>query len=153
MWCIYNLYKKYKLKNLNTNDIKFFTLDKKYIYCLCCDVYDSDTVTLILPIHKKYYKMKCRLLGIDGAELRTKDLDEKRIAELGRDFVKETILGKVIKVQCGDWDKYGRLLVVIYHNTKSKKSLNDILIEKNFAYSYDGKKKKTFSEWYNLINN
>jgi endonuclease YncB( thermonuclease family) len=86
--------------------------------------------------------MKCRLLGIDGAELRTRDLDEKRIAELGRDFVKETILGKVIKVQCGHWDKYGRLLVVIYHNTKSKKSLNDILIEKKFAYSYDGKKKK-----------
>jgi endonuclease YncB( thermonuclease family) len=48
---------------------------------------------------------------------------------------------KLIHVECYKFDKYGRLLVVLFNNNKS---INDTLIKEGFAKKYDGGTKELF---------
>ena len=141
------LYYKYKFNRLNKDKVKLFSLDGKKIYAKCVDVYDGDTVTLMLYIHKHPYKIKCRLDGIDTAELKSNNEREVQVAILAKELVSEKILGKTVKVHCGKWDKFGRLLGTIKLK-KEKTTLNQLLLDEKLAYKYRGNKKLAFELWY-----
>lgn len=130
----------------------WFNLDGLEATCKVVDVYDADTVTVVVPFEKKFYKVKCRLKNIDAAELRTTDEKEKRVAIDGREFLKALILNRTIWIRCGQWGKYGgRMIGELYltaDNMAKNYSINELLVQRKFAYRYDGKKKKKFSEWY-----
>jgi endonuclease YncB( thermonuclease family) len=134
------------------------TLDNCKHYCKCIEVYDGDTVTLAVPFgtNSEYYKVKCRLLSIDTAEIRTRNVDEKKYGYETRDYLKKKILGQIVWVDFKGWGKFGgRLLGTIYmHETDEKNngfdgSVNALLLNEGKAYLYDGKhKKKDFEEWH-----
>ena len=65
----------------------------------------------------------------------------KKNAIYVRDRLKDKILNQVVKVNCGKFDKYGRLLVTIYFN---EKNINKWLINKKYAFKYDGGTKKSW---------
>lgn len=127
------------------------------IICQCkvIDVYDADTVTIVLNWNSSMYKVKCRLFGIDSAEKRTKNKEEKALSLEATEWLKSVIYNKVIWVKCGKWGKYGgRMLGVLYlseEDLKNDKSINYSIVEKGYAYKYDGKKKKKFADWYKNI--
>ena len=62
-------------------------------------------------------------------------------------FVKEKLLerimNKVVDVQCGEFDKYGRLLVEIVDT----ENISDWLIKNKYAFEYDGGTKKDWGEY------
>jgi endonuclease YncB( thermonuclease family) len=47
---------------------------------------------------------------------------------------------KLIKIECFEFDKYGRLLVKVWNNVDTK-SINEIMIEEGHGRIYDGGKK------------
>ena len=111
-------------------------------------VYDGDTVKIAFPLNKKMYRWNCRISGVDTPEIRTKDPDEKAMGYKVRDVLSEKILNKVVKVVCGRFDKYGRLLIDIYINGIS---IGEWLISNGYAFQYDGGTKQSWSEY--LKNN
>ena len=68
------------------------------------------------------------------------------------EWLSELIKDKIIWVKCSKWGKYGgRMLGTLYNkdeDIKDDKSINTQIIEKGYAYKYNGKKKKKFEEWY-----
>ena len=48
------------------------------------DVYDGDTITITVKVDESYYRMNCRLDGIDTPELRSQDEEEKVAARKAR---------------------------------------------------------------------
>ena len=52
---------------------------------------------------------------------------------------------KLIWVKCFEFDKYGRLLVELYSDNITDKSINMDMIEKKYALPYEGKTKETFN--------
>lgn len=141
------------LQAYNKDNTPWLSLDNQQIRCKVVDVYDADTVTLIIPFGNGMYKKKCRLTGIDAAEKRTKNLDEKKIGLKGQQFLSDLILDKEIWIHCGDWDKYGRLLGILYLSKKDmrsgwEQSINYKIVSQRFGYFYDGKKKQAFEDWY-----
>jgi len=140
----------------------------KVLTVKCVGVYDADTITIIIPLRDSFYKTKARLYGIDTAEKRTSNPKEKEVALEGARFVEGAILNKTFKVACGDWDKYGRLLVTVYvarlrgadkvglarlrgadkDGLDWERSLNNEIVQKGYGYAYDGGTKKKFDEWY-----
>ncbi len=102
-------------------------------------VYDGDTITIAIEFENKIRQERCRLIGIDTPEIRTKNLEEKKKGLEARDYLSNLILGKIIEVQCGEWDKYGRLLVSISYNNIN---INEHMKEKGYAKTYDGGKKE-----------
>jgi endonuclease YncB( thermonuclease family) len=128
----------------------------------CVSVYDGDTVNIVFnPFGlntDQIYRFRTRLLGIDTPEIKTKNMNEKKKAILVRQYLRDLILNKLVYIKCEGFDKYGRLLVYIYdklhelpdmtnkdNNLKMGgilNSVNQILIDKEYAYSYDGGKKR-----------
>ena len=151
--------KKSKLKNLNMDqdqiidwdsitysNCKVFSFNGIKRRCKCVKVYDPDSITLAFPFNGEIVRHNCRLMGIDAPELRSKNPVEKEHCIKGRDFLKSLILNKVIYVEFLEFDKYGRSLVHIY--TEDSKSINELLIAKDFAIRYDG---GTKSDWGKIL--
>ena len=139
-------------KITNNDDIPWLSLEGVECECKVIDVYDADTITVAIPFHNKIYKVKCRLLGIDSAEKRTKNLAEKTVSLEATKWLSDLIKDKIIWIKCGDWGKYGgRVLGTIYmnkENLEKDESINKLVVEKGYAYEYNGNKKKKFEEWY-----
>ena len=128
-----------------TDKTDMFTLEGETIKGKCVSVYDGDTIKCVFPIpntnDNRVYKWNCRLGRVDTPELRTKNQKEKEFGKKVRDNLREQILNKIVELKCGEFDKYGRLLVEVIYDGKN---INDWLIENGFAKKYDGGKK---SEW------
>ena len=109
-------------------------------------VYDGDTVKVVFPLQEKLYKWNCRMNGIDTPELRTRNKLEKARGYFVRDKLREKILNKVVIIKCFEFDKYGRLLISIYCDD-DKLSVNQWLIDNDYAFKYDGGTKKDWGEY------
>ena len=107
-------------------------------------VYDGDTIKIVFPLHDRLYKWNCRLGRVDTPELRTKNELEKKFGYEVRDKLREKILNKLVNVKCGDFDKYGRLLTEIYIEHES---VNQWLIDNEYAFEYDGGTKKNWEKF------
>lgn len=135
-----------ELKNLN-NATKFQECMKNQeLLGKVVNVYDGDTVKIIMPLNNKYYKWNCRLIGIDTPEIRTKSMLEKVFGLQVRDRLREKILDKIVLVICDEFDKYGRLLVNIKLQDEDI-TINKWLIDNNFAFEYIGGTKRKWSEY------
>ena len=128
------------------NDAPEFSLDGKIIEAKVISVYDGDSIKCAFPLNNTLYKWNCRLSGVDTPELKTKNKIEKEYGYKVRDLLREKILGKVVKLNCGNFDKYGRLLVTI-NCDKDNCSVNDWLINNNYAFKYDGGTKESWSDY------
>jgi len=106
--------------------------------CKVTGVYDGDTITIALPVGDKYYRFKTRLEGINTPEIRTRDIDEKLEGLETRDWLRTQILDEIVWVECGAFDKYGRLLATIYREEGAEMSVNTELITTKRAVEYHG---------------
>lgn len=123
-----------------------FSLENKCVVGKCVHVYDGDTVHVIFRIpnlNDQAYKWVIRLTGIDTPEMKSKDAAEKAAAVRARDYLRGEILNKIVVVECGEFDKYGRLLGQIYVNDIC---LNHKMVELGHAKAYDGGTKAGWSE-------
>jgi endonuclease YncB( thermonuclease family) len=155
-----------ELVQCTTNDITEFTLGGLKTIGKVVEVYDGDTCKIVLIHENKLMKFTCRLNFIDCPEikpLKTKINREIEIkeamkarnrliqlstnckCELNNELSKKEIVSllknntKIIPIQCYEFDKYGRLLVVIFYEDSI---INNILINEGFAKSYSGGTKK-----------
>jgi micrococcal nuclease len=111
---------------------------RPYVYdALVKSVYDGDTITcdIDLGIYTGISNEKMRLYGIDTPELRGSTPEEKLRALEARDFLRDSILGRwvVIETIMDKEGKYGRLLVVVYHNGFN---INARMVSKGYAVRY-----------------
>lgn len=113
-------------------------------------VYDGDTIKVVFPYLNKLFKWNCRLEGIDTPELRTKNINEKKYGYIVRDKLRNKILNQIVTIKCGQFDKYGRLLVYIYID---QINVNQWLIKNNYAFAYDGGTKKSWESYLEMNPN
>jgi endonuclease YncB( thermonuclease family) len=111
-------------------------------------VYDGDTITIAsyYPSHKerKLYKFSVRLSGIDCPEMRGASSTERKTAVIAKDFLHDLLYNQLVQLNNISLDKYGRLLADV---KLGDISCSELLIEKRLAVKYNGKKKKTPSNW------
>ena len=120
-----------------------FTLENTKIQGKVVKVYDGDSVHIVFPVFGKMYNWTCRIARVDTPELRTKNEKEKKFGYFVKEKLLERIMNKVVEVHCGDFDKYGRLLVEIIDT----ENINDWLIKNKYAFEYDGGTKKDWGEY------
>jgi endonuclease YncB( thermonuclease family) len=76
--------------------------------------------------------------------------DQKVTKQMTKRDIKELCSNsrKLITIKCYEFDKYGRLLIEIFDKTDKslnpKNSINQEMINKNYAVEYDGGTKKEF---------
>ena len=150
-------------------DTPFFSLSGKECWGRVVQIYDGDTMKIVIKLFDGYYKFNCRLNGIDTCEIKSKEPENKLKAikarnrvlqlvnkhepiQLDKAFTKKELdayLDKhvcLVWMKCCEFDKYGRLLVHVYENDKSPQSISDILLAEKLAYTYNGGTKLTEDE-------
>lgn len=136
------------LSSINYSDCEKFIPPIEYGKVI--KVYDGDTITIASYLHPtlkdKVYRFSIRLSGIDCAELRTKDKDEKEIGLKARDILSKLVMNKFVRIENKKNDKYGRIIADVYYENIN---LSEYLIEKNLAVKYDGGKKEEI-DWKKL---
>jgi endonuclease YncB( thermonuclease family) len=166
-----------KFINSNYNSTPFFTLNGKKMYCRVVNVYDGDTITVVLNIFDGFYKFSVRMNGIDTCEIKSKNEKNKELACFARSRLISLITDKDISetsllkdrrtinnflnknvycvwIECLDFDKYGRLLANIYKNDNvltPSESFSSILLKEKLAYTYTGETKLTEEEQLNTL--
>jgi len=135
-----------KLKNItNDKDIPYFTFKGKTFYAMPCHIYDGDTFSVIFDYKGDLIKYKCRCIGFDSPEMKPllsnpNRINEKELARKAKDRLTELLFKhstKLIKIECLDFDKYGRLLINVW-NMVDEMSINKIMIEEGHGKSYEG---------------
>jgi len=108
-------------------------------------VVDGDTIDVDIDLgFNVSFSQRVRLAGIDTPESRTKDLNEKRLGLEVKEWLKSKLKDAqdvVIKTELPDSsEKYGRILGWLYVKG-TEKSLNQIMIDEGYAWSYMGETK------------
>jgi endonuclease YncB( thermonuclease family) len=133
------------------NSIPEFSLDGLIKKCKVVSIYDGDTIKVVFKHFNTLNKWTIRMTGYDSPEIRPRLNIENRTekienAKKSRDYLKNLIMNEnqLVYLKCGKFDKYGRLLGYIYLNdpTFTQTSVNDIMIENNMGYRYNGGAKK-----------
>ena len=114
-------------------------------------IVDGDTIDVVIDLGFDIsFTSRVRLAGIDTPESRTTDAREKILGVEVKEYLKKALDGAtdiVIRTEKADSsEKYGRILGWLFVN-KQTGSLNMELVNKGYAWSYDGgTKKKDFEE-------
>ena len=114
-------------------------------------VVDGDTIDVIIDLgFDVSFTSRVRLAGIDTPESRTTDAREKILGQEVKEYLKKALEGAtdiVIRTEKSDSsEKYGRILGWVFVNRQTD-SLNMELVNKGYAWSYDGGTKgKDFEE-------
>lgn len=130
------------------NDTEMFSLDGQYKLCKVVDVYDGDTIKVVFDLNGSFYRWTIRMLGYNSPEMRVSINNPardtiKQLAINSRDFLKSIIQNddQLVYIKCGGFDKYGRLLGIVYVNKEDKVSVNQLMIDNHKGVPYDGGKK------------
>lgn len=127
----------------NKNDIGSLSFKDKKLWCLIDRVVDGDTFVGIVIFESKPLKFKFRLGRIDCYEIHSKDEKLKNLAIDGLNYSKDFYSKQknVVWIACGRNDKYGRILCDVFNDSSMKCCLNDELVQKSLAVTYNGGKK------------
>ena len=127
-----------------------FSLDGTRVIAKCVDVYDGDSITVVFKFNGKFQQFSIRMAGYDTPEVRTKNELEKEYGLRAKQALSDKVLDKLIWINCGEFDKYGRLLGTI--TTMDGLNINNFMTANRYGYPYDGGTKKKFDDlkdWYN----
>ena len=115
-------------------------------------VYDGDTITIAskLPYTDSLlYRFSVRLNGIDCPEIKGNDEYEKQCAQIAKQELSNLIMNKIVTLKNVQTEKYGRILADVYIDDLH---LNNYMLEKRLAVTYDGGTKKCPKNWMNYYN-
>ena len=162
-------------KNYDNKTTPHFSLNGQKLWGRVVNVYDGDTLTIVLSVFNGIYKFSVRMNGIDTCEVKSKNDKNKELACFARSRLLSLITCKDVSetcvlndrkkinnflnkstyfvwVECLEFDKYGRLLANIYIDDNSKESFSSILLNEKLAYEYKGDTKLNEEEQVNYLN-
>lgn len=149
------------VNELTTCDVRAipkFSFEGQSFYTRIIDLYDADSYRIVVNVNGSMSYVMTRLIGIDAAEIASKNAVEKGRAVAARDYALSWALQKsvafgskkeikaaleatpaVVFVKCQEFDRYGRILVHVYRTRDDAgPSLNEQLITAGHAIAYAG---------------
>ena len=112
---------------------------RKMMYTYNCKigrVVDGDTVDVMIDLGFDIWtKQRVRLLGIDAAETRTRDAEEKRMGLEAKEWLADRLGAEaVLMTEYDSRGKYGRVLGTFY---KDDVNINQEMVDQGMAEVYE----------------
>lgn len=103
---------------------------------LVIKVYDGDTITIATHIYDDptMYRFSVRLFGINAPEIRTRDTEEKELAQMAQKVLSDLLLGKYVTLKNVTVEKYGRLLAEVYLGDQN---MNQYMLDNKLVEHYE----------------
>ena len=116
------------------------------------DYYDGDTVTVAFEFNGRPVQYKARLVGYDSPEMKPLKTNPNRLAEKAAAVAARAALigkvqGELVYIECGEFDKYGRVLVTAFlrAGAENGENVNEWMIAQEHGVPYGGGKKAAFA--------
>ena len=103
-------------------------------------IVDGDTIDISIDLGFDLTKKeRVRLAGIDTPEKRTKNQKEKEMGYQATEFLEMHLMEATkLTVKTEKNSKFGRMLGWLYKSDEDTMSINQIMIDKGYAWAYDG---------------
>jgi micrococcal nuclease len=135
------------LERIDPKTVPKVPYQDKIIFARIEEIYDGDTVKIIVLFGETPVKLSLRILGIDTPEIKHADgrlPEENKAAIKVRDYMRSLFPKNIAKICIRDWDKYGgRVLGELFLETGE--NVAEILIHGGWARPYHGEKKKAWT--------
>lgn len=135
------------LEKLDPKTVPKVPFQDKIIHARIEEIYDGDTVKIIVLFGDLPVKLSLRILGVDTPEIKNGEgrLPEEHSAAIKvRDYMRSLFPKNIAKICIRDWDKYGgRVLGELFLETGE--NVSEILIHGKWARPYRGEKKKAWT--------
>ena len=135
---------QHRLLTTNEGDVPYFSFKGRKFWAKPVNVYDGDTFSIIFEFGEggELMKYRCRCYGYDSAEIKprlnTVGRDEEIAkAKTAKARLTELLGTGLVRVECLEFDKYGRILVHVWNQTDSR-SLNEIMVAEGHGKPYFG---------------
>lgn len=113
-----------------------YTLEGRSLLGKVIRVLDGDSLKVAIPTGGQAWTFPVRIENIDCPEVRTRVDSEKILGYMTKEHVESLVLGKIVALKLGEFDKFGRLLAKVY--TREGVNVAEDLIEKGMAVEYKG---------------
>jgi endonuclease YncB( thermonuclease family) len=137
---------EHRLESIDPKTVSKVPLQNELIFARIEDIYDGDTVKIIIFLGNIPVRFSLRILGIDTPEIKHGEgrLPEEHHAAIKvRDYMRSLFPKNIAKICIRDWDKYGgRVLGDMY--LLSGENVSEILIKGGWGRPYHGEKKKAW---------
>jgi micrococcal nuclease len=135
-------------KSKKNNEYQHFSLAGKEKWAEVVDVYDGDTIKVIMKFRGKIDRWTVRMNGYDSPEMRPLRSDPDRVqiieqAKIAKNALIDKINNRPVLMKIYTFDKYGRLLADLFINGEN---INKWMIDNGYGYPYDGGKKLNSKE-------
>ena len=133
------------------SDVPFFSFENIITKAKVVDVYDGDTITIVFYHNDIPIKDHFRMYGYDSPEMkpllslpnRTEHIE---YAKRAKEKLSELVLNKIVWIKFMKKEKYGRLMGVVYNDSKKfidnyENSINKFMVDNKFGKEYYGGKK------------
>jgi endonuclease YncB( thermonuclease family) len=147
-----------ELATCDVHAIPKFSFAGLSFYTRIIDCHDGDSYRIVVDVNGTLSYVMTRLVGIDTADIASKNAVEKSRAVAARDYALSWALQTpvstfgskkeikaaleatpaIVFVECQEFDKYGRVLVHVYRTRDAGPSLNEQLITAGHAIAYAG---------------
>lgn len=132
-----------------TNAPSKYSMKGTFKTCKVIDVYDGDTVTIVMMFSKE--DIRCysfRLHGIDTPEMRPPKTHPNRENEIqkaknAKAYLEGLVMNKIVYIEFVEEEKYGRLMGTIYLDSGRRQNVNEMMVNGGYARRYDGGKKES----------
>ena len=135
------------LERIDPKTVPKVPFQDKIIFARIEEIYDGDTVKIIVLFRDIPVKFSLRIRGIDTPEIKNEEgrLPEEHTAAVKvRDYIRSFFPKNIAKICIRDWDKYGgRVLGELFLETGE--NVAEILIHGGWARPYHGEKKKPWT--------
>ncbi len=135
------------LERIDPKTVPKVPFQDKIIYARIEEIYDGDTVKIIVLFGDTPVRFSLRILGIDTPEIKHAEgrlPEENKAAIKVRDYMRSLFPKSIAKICIRDWDKYGgRVLGELFLETGE--NVAEILIHGGWARPYHGEKKKAWT--------
>jgi endonuclease YncB( thermonuclease family) len=141
----------------------FFSFNGISTLARVVDILDGDTLSVVVHLFDKYFKLKIRLADIDTCEIKSQNPDIRQKAYSARAKVLSLVLNTNIDykhdmtrdeiqklldqgvycvwIECKEFDKYGRVLCNVKKGVDDTCTFSSLLLKEHLAYVYSGKTK------------
>ncbi|QYB17480.1 putative endonuclease [Pacmanvirus S19] len=116
-----------------------FTLSGLKVPAKCTRVYDGDTIHAVFKFNDVMQRFTVRMCGYNSAEIKGVTEEERAAAQRAKKALCDLILNKIISLEIGEFDKYGRLLGVV---TIDGINVNEHMVAGGYGCSYNGSGEK-----------
>ena len=131
---------------------KDFTLAGRHYTAKVVDIYDGDTIRVKFRLDGQLHQMVSRMDGYDSPEMKPSKAsphrdEEKKAAVAARDALRQLIGDKIVAIQCGGFDKYGRLLTTVFVRGGGGEmtNVNEWMVRNKYGVPYGGGTKIGFA--------